>query len=804
MKLKKLELVSTRGIVNETLEPNCQNMGIYGPNGQGKSAVIDGLDFLLTGTISRLTGEGGRELSLKRHGPNITTDKVEHSMVKGIFVLENGEEVSIERNFADPNNPTITGSNLAKKQACDALQIATMGQHILTRREILQFITATGKDRSTKIQSLLKLQQTERLRTILKNIQNKNEKNEQAKKEVLITEKGKIQALIGTIDEVNFEKDILSFVNKKREILHSNAVVSFNSTDIFKNLKPITRIDSGKTVSPTQYVSASKILKDFCQPKTVSKIEKSIKSLFEYRDLTDHATADLEKQVKMVELAADLVIEGKCPLCELKWDMDELKSMLEQKKKRLDGLNSGYKNYLTEKVAVQTSIIPIISSLDTLVRGLSLPEDDLLSAWHADLNNLSELIEKPLSDTVKKTGSTKKVFKNILLPKDIDKRITDLDKYLENKYPKTTPEQDAWDTLTKIQTLLTGLESAEKILRDAVLVNKRTEKIYTEFIKSRDEVVQNIYDSINSEFVSYYKILNGDDEGSFKSKLTSDGPGLNFEVDFYGYGEHPPHALHSEGHQDSMGICIFLALSKKFSGSKLNIIMLDDVVMSIDSGHRGKFAELLRDKFSDKQFIITTHDKVWAKQLIRKKVTLYNVEFSGWSPTKGPNTSISKDWKGGLEDLIADLRKGSDHNVIGSFRKIIEEQFLKICIDLDAKTSIRLDGNYTLGDLIPPAIKKFKEAINESSKQTSGKVRSKADYANMLVEFDKCRKKLDENGWMINPATHHTDWENFAPNEKVELICLYTDLLAMFFCSACSLGYHLNPSEKILLCNCNS
>lgn len=804
MKLKKLELISTRGIIYETLEPNCQNMGIYGSNGQGKSAVIDGLDFLLTGTISRLTGEGGRDLSLKRHGPNITTDKPEHAKVKGVFVLKNGEEVSIERNFADPDNPSIIGSADATKLANDALQVATMGQHVLTRREILQFITATGNDRATKIQSLLKLQQTEKLRTILKNIQNTNEKNEHAKKAILNTEIGKLQALIGIIDEKNFEKNILDFVNQKRGILHSDSLMSLKSVGIFKNLKPITHVDSGEEVSPTQYVSALTILSNFYQSKTIPEIEEEIEFLFEYRKSVDIATADLEKQIKMIDLAVELIFEGRCPLCELEWDMDKLKSMLEEKKRKLNDLNNEYKNYLVKKVLVQGTISPIISSLDTLVKGLNLPKDDLLSIWSLDLNTLSESIEKPLSGAVKQPATKTNIFGNFLLPNDIGKRLVNLGKYLEEKYPKTTPEQDAWDTLTKLQTLLSGLESAEEVWKEASLVNKRTQDIYTEFIKSRDEVVQDIYDSINSEFISYYKILNGDDEGSFNSKLTSNGPGLDFEVDFYGYGVHPPHALHSEGHQDSMGICVFLALSKKFNGNALDIIMLDDVVMSIDSGHREKFAELIKDKFSDKQFIITTHEKVWSEQLIRKKVTSYNVEFSGWDPTKGPNTSISKDWKGGLEDLVDALKKGLDHNSIGSFRKIIEEQFLRICIDLDVKTNIRLDGNYTLGDLLPPAIKKFREVVDESSEQTSGKVRSKEDYEKMLTAFDECREKITEKGWMINPATHYTDWENFTPNEKAELISLYATLLDMYFCPVCSLGYHVNPSEKILLCKCNN
>ena len=45
----------------------------------------------------------------------------------------------------------------------------------------------------------------------------------------------------------------------------------------------------------------------------------------------------------------------------------------------------------------------------------------------------------------------------------------------------------------------------------------------------------------------------------------------------------------------------------------LDIILLDDVVMSIDMDHRITFCKLLNEIFPNKQFIITTHDFIWRK-----------------------------------------------------------------------------------------------------------------------------------------------------------------------------------------------
>jgi recombinational DNA repair ATPase RecF len=81
-------------------------------------------------------------------------------------------------------------------------------------------------------------------------------------------------------------------------------------------------------------------------------------------------------------------------------------------------------------------------------------------------------------------------------------------------------------------------------------------------------------------------------------------------VNFYERGPLPPGPFHSEGHQDGMGVCLYLALMKRLFGDKLTFWLLDDVIMSFDAGHRSQFCELLKTHFPDTQFVITTHDRL--------------------------------------------------------------------------------------------------------------------------------------------------------------------------------------------------
>ncbi len=71
MKILELKINKIRGIKSLTLTPKGNTFVVWGPNGTGKSGVIDSIDFLLTGQITRLIGASTKALTLKKHGPHI-------------------------------------------------------------------------------------------------------------------------------------------------------------------------------------------------------------------------------------------------------------------------------------------------------------------------------------------------------------------------------------------------------------------------------------------------------------------------------------------------------------------------------------------------------------------------------------------------------------------------------------------------------------------------------------------------------------------------------------------------------------
>ena len=92
MRLLELSVENVRGLPDLQLKPNGKTLVIWGPNGAGKSGVIDAIDFVLTGRISRLVGAGTGGITLARHGPHIDHD-AESAIVTAKLQLEG---------FADP------------------------------------------------------------------------------------------------------------------------------------------------------------------------------------------------------------------------------------------------------------------------------------------------------------------------------------------------------------------------------------------------------------------------------------------------------------------------------------------------------------------------------------------------------------------------------------------------------------------------------------------------------------------------------------------------------------------------------
>ena len=95
MNIEHLSINSIRGLLQVELNPDGGNLLIWGSNGSGKSGVVDALDFLFSGDIARLHGEGSQKLSLLNHGHHVLRDTDDASVVADVVVEDAAPPITI-------------------------------------------------------------------------------------------------------------------------------------------------------------------------------------------------------------------------------------------------------------------------------------------------------------------------------------------------------------------------------------------------------------------------------------------------------------------------------------------------------------------------------------------------------------------------------------------------------------------------------------------------------------------------------------------------------------------------------------
>lgn len=298
-----------------------------------------------------------------------------------------------------------------------------------------------------------------------------------------------------------------------------------------------------------------------------------------------------------------------------------------------------------------------------------------------------------------------------------------------------------------------------------------------------DEALEKLYANVQDRFSSFYGKINNEDEAKFKAEFKPAAGKLDLLVDFYGLGKFPPGAYHSEGHQDGMGICLYLALVEHILGKNFCLSVLDDVVMSVDINHRRQFCELLKQEFPDTQFIITTHDEFWAKQmqttgLIKSK---YDIRFRGWSVDGGPVYEQGKMFWDKIEE---DLTKGDVPGAAHKLRRGLEAELPDIAEALGARVTYRGDAKYELGELIDAVKGRYSDLLkkaNDSANSWNDKSRQAVVQGLKNAREAATLSQAREN-WAVNMQVHF-NWGDLTADEFKPVVGAYQEFLGLFSCT---------------------
>ena len=346
---------------------------------------------------------------------------------------------------------------------------------------------------------------------------------------------------------------------------------------------------------------------------------------------------------------------------------------------------------------------------------------------------------------------------------------------------------------------------ARKRAKDAAEIGKLA---YTTYCDVAEEHLTTLYSAVEHDFSGFYREINSSDEGGFNAKFAPAEGKLDLKVAFYDRGMFPPGAYHSEGHQDGMGVCLYLALMKRLLGNRFRFAVLDDVVMSVDHAHRKQFCRLLKACFPETQFIITTHDRVWAKQMQTERLVepKSGVAFHSWSVETGPVfEQVTEVW----EQIEDDLTKGDIGTAASRLRRHLEYIAGEVAHLLGAKPPYRGDLAYDLGDLMPAVIGRHGELLRLAARSAGSwkNEEAKAKVEAMKTARSEILRRHGDEQWVVNKAIHYNEWATFTTQEFRAVVEVFRALLLQLRCTkaGCESWIYVTPNKgdpEVLRCRC--
>lgn len=806
MKIDTIEINEFRGIPELEISANSENLCLLGPNGTGKSSVIEAVDFVLTGDIRDLSGDASGELSIIDHGPHQHADP-DDAWVKATFVDES-ETFTIKRSIGERNNPEFEGSLPDKIERM--MESAEKGQHYLSRREILNFIVTQNRSRADKLRELLDIRTLRDKRLELEGaaeqLDTEASRREREREQTL-------ERLLDLFDEEGID-GVFAKVNDVRQDFGGEPLDEF---------EPDVEFRSGLE-SPTERAQASAL-----QSTQTQDLLETIEAWFD--EEIEQFWSDYDELCELVEEirddddiledldAIDLIRRGKsriteetdrCPLCLKDWDGANLIELLEEREENAERASELRDEIDEIRDSLLDQLTNVRTAIESLVGILDQHDDykiDELQDYAQVLNEIEEGMESDITEEIPMETDKAETREEMLAPGPTEELVVGYSERA-SELPDLEEVEADWEALGSAFDYFTSyceLKEDAAALRTTV---DEMELVAETFVEARDEVMQEIYDEIAERFEEFYTTLHDDEEEEFAPKFVPTTSGLSMQVGFHGVGKHPPHSLHSEGHQDSMGLCLFLALCDRLESDDLSVVMLDDVVMSIDAQHRRQLASLLAEEISENfQLIISTHDELWYRHLKTEGVVRSSnaVTFRSWSLENGPVRvdQLSDGWSRIEEFLDEGDVPGAAHRL----RHTSEWFMREACHQLNAEVQFKSDGRWMLGDFVNPCLSRFKEIL----KQAKRAGQSWGNDIGPINELDNQRSDIsgkihDELG-MVSPNVHFNEnhWATFSTEEMREVVEVFKELHDTLWCDECGscLQVMENDHKEVMVrCRC--
>ena len=763
------------------MELNGKSLLLKGENGAGKSSIVEAIEYFFTGKLSVFEGEGTQSLSLQKHAPHkdFSTDDM------NIEITFAPDHMTLERTFEEEPEPP--------EKLEDYFQTARKGTFILRRSQILKFITSVPADRFRAIASILGIEPLDNIELAMKRACDDLEGGVGFKRErigILLME---ISKLLG--EDISQSKEVLLSVNKKLKEANLSTIASFDEID-----KPADEMLKAfrKTTDMDQVTKLNEIIEELESLHINSEIAENL------RNLNRKIIPLLEERTKRELAIREFLVKSRqaleeaerniCPLCGQVVDREELLKQINERLQTLSQLSEEASEIRRASLNIEEKLSLLAVEVEKMCSELE-PYKQLNSArlkfvkvgnffreFAGKVRSAKEFSETIPVDAFEVNHTKLKIL------------VESLSAKCQTMFEKIGVSED-WKNKVGVITIVSqvkGLVSeTTKIESDLRIEEQQLEhikKIYNTFSETKKSKINEIYEAIVGNLNTFYSTLHPNDpHRNIELKIAAGRrASAELRIESFDRSKEDPRAFMSEAHQDSLGLCIFLAFVKKFNAG-CNFIMLDDVVTTIDAQHRELICRLLLEQFQNYQLLVTTHDAIWYEQLrshqraFKVHGNWRNLEIIRWALKTGP---VIEPFKPRWDKIKGKIASGDKQGAANEGRQYLEWLLKEICRASLARPIFR--DRYTVSDLLLPA----KERLNELTK------------GNQFGErVSKGFQELEATAIMGNLLSHDNPEAENASIDEVKRFCetVYA-LHNIFICPECGSFLKYYQDMKKLRC----
>lgn len=699
MKLKRLQAKALRGLRDLEIPFEGKSLLLWGENGSGKSSLVDAIEFLFTGKISHL--EGTRGLSLERHAPHL---ELGSSAMEVRATFDPGA-VTVSRSLSSPPSiPSVLDSTW---------EIAKSGNYILRRSQLLRFIHDDPADRSRAVGSLIGIEALDEIELAIIRARDRFEGDAAAEQQEVERIKGRLGSIIGTAEAV--PEEVMAALNKDAAglglgSLSSLSNISGKTQEWMRFAKQEDQMQVGGLNNLKTGAEAATAPGDLAD--RLKRYQDAYSKLVSQRDTIDRVSeAELLQQGQKVLESTTTAV---CPLCEQPIDLPATLTRVAERQYLLQELTTEFSEFRRSCVELSATLSSLGGRIKALVGVVadSLDPDSSIRtrlsqlATNLDVHGCSIQASTKLEEgcdvdrVVRETSDYEQIRKELLeqATKTLDGlALTERDKTILDLIQKAYVLKLQWREL---------LEHAKTLGRLTEL-QRRTRYLFDTFSACKKAEVTRVYEAIEANVRNFYERLHpGEPHGEFQLVLSQTRrASTELSIKAFGQERTDPRAFTSEGHLDSLGLCIFLSFVKHFLAG-WPFIVLDDVIMSIDSSHRGRVAELLLTEFSGWQLVVTTHDEIWFEEFVNHERAygedgrFLNRRIHRWSLGEG---AVVQPYRPRWERILDKLGVADKTGVANDGRQSLEWILMEISLSTMAPVPLQRAARYTVQDLIGPA-----------------------------------------------------------------------------------------------------